>query len=90
MAGRLSYNGTIYTIAADDIGRLLARGVIVADASYRDAYELAPDHLIEELPDAALVVSRRTGAEARGGTTDVANKRLLAVRYLHRDGQVLR
>ncbi|HET9682187.1 MAG TPA: hypothetical protein VFP19_09125 [Candidatus Limnocylindrales bacterium] len=85
-AGRLSYDGTTYTLSVEDVERLLGRGLIVPDAMSRDSYDLAPEHLIEELGD-LLVVSRRTGADARGEGTDVGRQRMIAVRFMHRDGQ---
>ena len=85
--GRLSYNGTVYRLAAVDLERLLARGVIRADRIDGDSYELAPEHLIEELGDGSIVVSHQTGAEARGEGTDLGRQRMIAVRFMHRDGQ---
>ncbi len=85
--GRLSYDGTTYRIAADELARLLAGGVIVADPMMPGAYELARDHLIEEIGGDTIVVSRQTGADARGEGTDTGRQRMIAVRYMHRDGQ---
>jgi hypothetical protein len=85
--GILSYDGTVYRLAAAELGRMLASGVIRPDPMVRDAYELAPEHLIEELSDGSLVVSRQTGAEARGEGTDLGRQRMIAVRFMHRDGQ---
>ena len=51
--GLLSYNGASYRLTGPDISRLLASGVIVADASTPGSYALAPEHLIEELGAAA-------------------------------------
>lgn len=84
--GRLSYNGATYTLSGEDAEALLGRGLIVPDPMSRDSYELAPEHLIEELGD-LLVVSRQTGADARGEGTDLGRQRMIAVRFMHRDGQ---
>jgi hypothetical protein len=85
--GVLSYNGTTYRLSAEEVADLLTRGVIVADPMTRDAYELAGEHLIEEIEGSATVVDHRTGDEARGEGTDVIRQKMLAVRYQHRDGQ---
>ena len=55
----LIYNGTTYGLRADVVHDLLERGVIVADPSSDAAYELAPEHLIEEVEPFASVIERR-------------------------------
>ena len=85
--GRLSYNGATYTLSAKDVERLLSHGVIIPDPMSPEAYELAPEHLIDELGEDVLVVSRTSGAEARGEGTDLGRQRMIAVRFMHRDGQ---
>jgi hypothetical protein len=74
--GVLSYNGTTYRLSAAEVEDLLGRGVIVADSIAPDAFELAREHTIDEI-----------GAEARGEGGDLVRQKMLAVRYMHRDGQ---
>lgn len=85
--GWLSYNGATYTLSAEDVDRLLTHGVIVPDPTSRGSFELAPEHLIEELGDDVPVVTRISGAEARGEGTDTGRQRMIAVRFMHRDAQ---
>jgi alkylhydroperoxidase family enzyme len=85
--GLLSYDGTTYRLTAAEVETLLARGVIVVDPLTPSSFELARDHLIEELGSDPVVVDHETGAEARREGTDEVRQRMLAVRYMHRDGQ---
>jgi hypothetical protein len=84
--GVLSYNGTTYRLSAAEADDLLARDVIVRDPMTPHAYELARDHLIEEIGTDPAVVDYHTGADARGEGDDVIRQKMLAVRYQHRDG----
>jgi hypothetical protein len=83
----LSYNGTTYRLNAAEVEDLLARGVIVPHPMTPAAYELAGDHLIDEIGTDADVVDYRTGAEARGEGDDAVRQKMLAVRYQHREGE---
>ena len=83
----LSYNGATYRLAPDELARLVEHGVIVPDPMLPGAYELAPDHLIDGIGGDTIVVSRQTGADATGEGTDEGRRRLIAVRYMHRDGE---
>jgi hypothetical protein len=85
--GTLSYNGTTYLLTASEIEDLLARGVIVPDLITAHAFELAADHVIEEIGADPVIVDHRTGAEARGEGDEKTRQRMLAVRYQHRDGE---
>lgn len=85
--GILSYNGATYRLGGAPLARLLAAGVVVADPMTAGVYELAPEHLIEELDADTIVVARRSGSEARGEGSDVGKQRMLAVRYMHREGE---
>ena len=61
----LIYDGGSYELEPATIDDLVKRGVIVraANAAY---FELAPDHLIDEVEPNAEVLSRLTGSIARG------------------------
>ncbi len=85
--GLISYNGTTYRFTAAEIESLLARGVIMVDPLTPNAFELAREHVIEELGADPVVLDHTTGEEARGEGLGEVGQKMLAVRYLHRDGQ---
>lgn len=85
--GLIVYDGTVYRLRSDLMTDLLTRGVIVRDQEDPSLFDLAPEHLIDEIESLVTVVDRRSGADARGEGDDVEKQRMLAVRYQHRDGQ---
>jgi hypothetical protein len=85
--GLLVYDGVTYRLPAEALADLLARGVIVPDRQDGGQYALAPEHLIDEIEALSTVLERRSGEEARGEVEDLGKRRMLAVRFMHRDGQ---
>ena len=85
--GRLTYDGTTYRLDGASIPGLLARGVIVIETGVKDGYELAVEHVIEDIGADSIVVAHRTGAEARGEGSDDGKRGMIAVQFMHRDGQ---
>jgi hypothetical protein len=85
--GRLTYDATTYRLTPAVIDELLARGVIVADPLYRDQFELAPDHLIDEVELVAGAATFATGDDRRGeSAAGDEGRRHFAVRLSERNG----
>ncbi len=85
--GQVTYDGTTYRVAPAVIADLLARGVIVADPLNRDQFELAPDHLIDEVEQVASSASFQAGDDARGeSASGDEDRRHFAVRLRQRNG----
>jgi hypothetical protein len=85
--GHLTYNGTTYRLDEAAVADLLAAGVIRPDPMTKGQFELAPDHLIEEVEARATFEGFQAGADARGESAVVGRRKLFAVSFQHRDGQ---
>ena len=83
----LDYDGTTFRIPSARIADLVRSGVIIGSSEADGRFELAEEHVIDEVEGVSSVVARRSGAEARGEGTDRASRLMLAVRFWHRDGQ---
>lgn len=85
--GHLTYNGTTYRLDETGLADLLSRGVIRPDPMTRGQFELASDHLIEEVEASATVEGFQTGDDGRGEPGVIGKRGLLKVGFQHRDGQ---
>jgi hypothetical protein len=83
----IRYNGGTYRLGPEAVGELLQRRVIVANALARDEYELAPEHLFDEVEPYARPVVHQEGDAARGEDPETRRRAMLAWRFSHRDGQ---
>jgi hypothetical protein len=83
----LTYDGTTYRLATESVVGLLARGVIAPDEENRGRFRLDLEHVVEEIEPHATPVAHLPGDSADEATSAEGRRRLLAVRFAHRDGQ---
>jgi len=84
----VTYNGTTYRIDGEHASQLIAAGVIVPDDERRGEYRLDIHHVIDEIEAYATPVDRGPTNDDRGpGMVEAGKRRMLAVRFGHRDGQ---
>jgi hypothetical protein len=83
----LTYHGTTYLLNDEAVGDLVARGVVRADEDNDGQFTLDLEHVIDEIEPFATVLGRQSRDDARTRDQELASRRLLAVRFSHRDGQ---